>query len=255
MRARGDDDDDGSTDDNDDDDEREEPSHMPANARPRQSRRGARATMAPEASFGTWARRLPRERADQRITMQERLALAVGRLVKEQVALLDTCHAACSKRTDADRRDAVVDASYPTDGEGVHPTVDFGAVRDVFTTVTSDIWGYVATEMDYLEAQLRAGRRYLKEHKGKRIAPHSASKLASMYMSSLLDVHQGGGLMTPPCVDVSSYGHVALLADALLLGLQWLQKRVCWHVCCRFFSCVRALKFAADSFAAHRVIG
>ena len=106
-------------------------------------------------------------------------------------------------------------------------------VRRVFLVLTNDLWAYVATAMDRFEANLRAGLEWSKRAKAnadagraqanKGIVPGSQEDMAELYMQSLLDTHNGGAIDAQPCVDVSAYGHVAILVDALMLALPRLQ--------------------------------
>lgn len=151
------------------------------------------ATVPGASTFGTWVRQLPRTESRKStvrtIKMQERLALAAARLIKEQISVLDGVGAARQ--------------------EGRCSDVSVSDVRRVFLVMTNELWAYVATTMDCFEANLRAGLEYAKQNaddgsKKARI-PASQDDLADLYMASLLDSHHGGLMDAPPCTDVTAY--------------------------------------------------
>lgn len=195
---------------------------------------GTPSTSTPSSTFGTWVRQIPstesRKSTVRVIKMQERLALAAARLIKEQIRVLDGVGAAREKGTCSD--------------------ISVSDVRRVFLVLTNDLWAYVATEMDCFEANLRAGLEHAKLHaqasgSKKLRVPTSQDDLADIYMASLLDTHHGGLMDAQPCTDVTAYvfhrmcyrhcepfsltcayhryGHVAVLVDALMLALPRLQ--------------------------------
>jgi len=139
--------------------------------------------------FGTWLRHLSRAESRKSsvrtINMQERLALATARLVKEQVKVLDGLVSAREERRCVDV--SVID------------------VQSVFLALTNELWAYVATAMDCFEANLRAGLEHAKQNDSKKArVPTNQDDLADMYMASLLDNHNGGLIQVPPCTDVTA---------------------------------------------------
>jgi hypothetical protein len=162
----------------------------------------AAVAIADGKTFGTWARRLPngsKTTTSSDISMAENLALSVGRLLKELIRVYQTVP-------------TCLDDEDPYD----NPT------RQVFLSVTDSIWRFAAEEMDYLEAHLRAGTKHLNRKAGDNnpvSAPKTAAAMANMYTAALLDSHHNGIIGAVPCVDVAAYGHIAILADALLHAL------------------------------------
>jgi hypothetical protein len=156
------------------------------------------------ANFGTWVRRLPdRSEASSAntvaLTMAEKLALAASRLVKEQIRVLE--------------------GSVPAGCE-VHPADS--PARQVFLALSNDLWSFVAAEMEFVEAHLRAGEQHIQAARPTETpvaAPATHAAMADVYMAALLDTHNGGLLQTMPFVDMSAYGHTAILIDAYLHAL------------------------------------
>lgn len=180
----------------------------------------AASAAADTRSFGTWNRRLPATSKPPagkvEITMAEKLAMSVGRIVKELVRIL---------RQTAPGQSGPRYESVP---------------RQVFLSVTDSLWQFASSEMDYLEAHLIAGVKFLSKqaeqmrssgsgeitnnHSIMVGAPRNVAGMADMYTAALLDTHNGGILGAVPCVDVSAYGHIAILIDSFLHALP------CLHV-------------------------
>eukprot|EP00729_Bicosta_minor_P005696 gene5696-6683_t len=150
--------------------------------------------------FGTWSSCI-RNRTSTgagghgTIPMDVKIAVATSRLLKEQVAVLATCK------------------------ERAEPMVELTACHEIFLATNSELLGHVCLEMDHLERQLSEGQT-LDAH-----AEHmNPSAFSDMYMASLLDRHDSAEADgAPPFVDLSGYGVLALLADALMLCLPSLQ--------------------------------